>query len=118
MPKTRNLKITQSEKDAKYLRSLEDTSKLAAKCTYAGTYLERFILCYEKHCGKCIYYAVDQLTGRFSRVYESSFVFSESALAREIGAALVNSIKHTGVFNRVRISSNRTASPWVTVSKV
>lgn len=117
MPKTVVLKITQSDKDAKYLRSLADSSSIAAKCTYVGTFSERFVLCYEKHCGKFIYYAVDQLTGRFSRVYESSFEFSESALAREVGAAFVNAVKHTGVFNRIRVSSNRYVSPWVTVPK-
>lgn len=113
MPKTVTLEITQSEKDAEFLRSLSKTSKLAAKCTYVGTFSGRFILCFEKHCGKYIYYAVDQITGRFSRVSESSFAFSESALAREINHALVDAVKYTGVFNRIKIPGRHMQSPWL-----
>lgn len=117
MPKTVTLEITQSEKDAVYLRSLADTSRLAAKCTYLGTYIGRFILCYEKHCGKFIYYAVDMISGRFSRVHESSFVFSESVLAREIGSYLVAAVKHTGCFNRVKGGGKVQKSLWTTASR-
>lgn len=102
MPKTVILKIVQSADDAKFLQELAKSSRLARKCVYVGTYGKRFILCYEKHNSKFTYYAVDMLTGQFSRIHESSFEFSQSAIVREIGAQLVNAVKHTGVFNRVR----------------
>lgn len=117
MPKTVTLKIAQSEKDAEYLRSLAGTSKLASKCTYVGTYSGRFVLCYEKHCGKFIYYAVDMLTGRFSHVYESSFEFSEGALAREVGRFLVDAVEYTGCFNRVMGGGKTQKSLWTTASR-
>ena len=116
MPKTVTLEITRSEKDAGYLRSLAGTSKLAAKCTYVGTYRNRFIVCFEKHCGKFIYYAVDMLSGKFSRISESSFAFAESALVREIGRCLVDAVKHTGCFNRVK-GGKVQMSLWTTASR-
>ena len=118
MPRTVILKITQSDKDAAYLRSLSESSKLAKKCVYVGTYSERFILCYEKHCGKFIYYAVDMFSGNFSRIYESSFQFSESAIVREMGSALVNAVKHTGCFNRIHSSDRPRSRVWGTVSSL
>lgn len=117
MPKTVILKITQSDKDAAYLRSLSESSKLAKKCVYVGTYSGRFILCYEKHCGKFVYYAVDMLSGKFSYIHESSFEFSQGALAREIGCSLVNAIKHTGCFNRAKGGGQVRKSMWTTASR-
>ena len=117
MPKTVNLGIIQSDKDADYLRTLASTSKLAGKCTYVGTYSGRFLLCYEKYCGKFIYYAVDMLTGRFSRIHESSFTFSESMLARELGRFLANSVKYTGCFNRVKGGGKTQKTLWTTLSR-
>ena len=118
MPKTVILQISKSEKDREYLRSLAGSSKLAAKCTYVGTLSGRFVICYEKRFGKFIYYAVDQVSGKFSHVLESSFEFSESALAREIGASLVKAIKHTGVFNRAKFGGKTQKSLWTTLSRV
>lgn len=117
MPRTVILKITQSDKDAAYLRSLSESSKLAKKCVYVGTYSDRFILCYEKHCGKYIYYAVDMISGNFSHIHESSFEFSESALVREIGHELVRAVKHTGCFNRVKGGGQTRRSLWTTASR-
>lgn len=117
MPKTVILKITKSDKDAEFLRSLAGDSKLAAKCVYVGTYSDRFILCYEKHCGKFVYYAVDVINGRFSRIHESSFEFSESSLIREIGHALVNAVKHTGCFNRIKGGGKVQKTLWTTASR-
>lgn len=117
MPRTVILKITQSDKDAAYLRSLSESSKLAKKCVYVGTYSERFILCYEKHCGKFVYYAVDMISGRFSHIHESSFEFSQSALVREIGHYLVNAVKHTGCFNRAKGGGKTQKSIWTTASR-
>ena len=118
MPKTVVLKITQSASDAKYLHDLAKTSKLAKKCAYVGTYNERFILCYEKYNGKFIYYAVDMISGNFSRIHESSFEFNESALVREIGAALVKAVKHTGCFSRVFVGDKPRSRVWGTVSSL
>lgn len=117
MPKTVTLKISRSEKDAEYLRSLSGTSKLAGKCTYVGTYRSRFVVCYEKYCGKHIYYAVDMLSGKFARICESSFVFSEETIAREMGRYLVNAVKHTGCFNRVKGGGKVQMSLWTTASR-
>lgn len=114
MPKTFTTTIIQSEKDAEYLRTLASTSKLAGKCTYVGTYSGRFLLCYEKHCGKFIYYAVDMLTGHFSHIHENSFAFSESMLARELGRFLANSVKYTGCFNRVVGGGKTQKTLWTT----
>ena len=118
MPKTVILKITQSANDAKYLHDLAKSSKLAKKCVYVGTYNERFILCYEKYSGKFIYYAVDMISGNFSRIHESSFEFSQSALVRELGSALVKSVKHTGCFSRVFVGDKPRSRVWGTVSRL
>lgn len=118
MPKTVTLKITQSEKDAEYLRSLSATSKLAGKCTYVGTFNGRFALCYEDCHGKHIYYAVDMLSGRFSRITESSFVLSCDCIAREMGSYLVNAVKHTGCFNRVMGGGKFQKTLWATEPRV
>lgn len=117
MPKTVILRTNRSASDAKYLQELAATSKLAKKCVYVGTYSERFILCYEKRCGKYVYYAVDMLSGRFSYIHESSFEFSESMLIREIGHYLVKAVKHTGCFNPVKGGGKVQKSIWTTASR-
>lgn len=99
MPKNHKPAISVSEKDAKFLR------KVAPKLnrTYFCTFIERFIVCFEKHNGKYFYYALDTLTGKFSLVLESSFQRSLDSVEREMLPALKNSVKYTGIFNRFRI---------------
>lgn len=105
MPKTIILEITHSDGDAGFLRTLP--GRLPARCEYIGTYHKRFILCREFSGGRYVYYAVDELTGKFSRICESSFAMTAEAIARNSGQALVNAIKYTGVFNRARISATQ-----------
>ena len=119
MPKTVILEITQSADDAVYLHDLSKSSKLAKKCVYVGTFGGRFVLCYEKHCGKFVYYAVDMLSGKFIHVHESSFEFSQSALVREIGKSLVHALKYTGFFNPAGGSREKSRKRiWGTVSSL
>lgn len=112
MPRTIILKITRSDKDAAHLRELLGSSKSAKKCVYVGTYSDRFILCHEKQGGKYVYFAVDMISGKFSRIHESSFEFSESALVREIGKYLVKAVKYTGCFNRAMGGGQTHKTVW------
>ena len=117
MPKKNAIEITQSEKDAEYLRTLSATNKLAAKCEYLCTFAGRFVVCYEVHNGKYIYYAVDQIYGRFSRVTEQSFPLSASVMARRFLRELIRSVWYTGCFNRIVGGGKTQVSVWTTASR-
>lgn len=93
------------EKDAEVLRSLSGINKLAGKCEYVCTFYERFIICHEFHGGKYIYYAVDRVNGKFSRVMECSFKLNVTAVARDFTPKLIRSVWYTGVFNRPLIKA-------------
>lgn len=105
MPKAIILGITHDDKGPEFLRSLSKSSRLASRCSYIGTYDERFVLCREFSGSKYVYYAVDRLTGKFSRICESSLDMSAEVIARSSGRALMNAVKYTGVFNRIRVAT-------------